>query len=327
MTSEPFTNKSCCHLSRPLTAVRGTPANHFPHRTHLREGLATMESIPGGFVYLGGDDEIGYTADGEGPARQVQLSAYRLDATAVTNSQFLHFVEATEYKTDAEHFGWSYVFYALVHPQALADVQQHAAVALAPWWVPVHGANWHEPFGPGSNIADLLDHPVVHVSWNDASAFAAWAGKSLPTEAQWERAARGGLISCTYPWGNNLIPDGKHRCNLWQGKFPQDNTGEDGYLGTAPARSFEPNDYGLYNMVGNVWEWCADWWSPTWHTPDTQQTRTNPLGPLSGKDRVIRGGSYLCHASHCHRYRLSARSFNTPDSSTGHMGFRCCATA
>jgi formylglycine-generating enzyme required for sulfatase activity len=167
-----------------------------------------------------------------------------------------------------------------------------------------------------------MDHPVVHVSWKDAVAYCRWTGKRLLTEAEWEYAARGGLVQKTYPWGNSLRPDGEHRCNIWQGRFPYSNTGEDGYMSTAPVDAYQPNGYGLYNMVGNTWEWCADWFSPSFHV---HATRTNPKGPPMGGAKVMRGGSYLCHASYCNRYRVAARSSNTPDSSSGNIGFRCAA--
>lgn len=328
MTTELNATHGCCHHAKARSepeAVRADVPSYAPAPRAARMDLGEMIGIEGQQVQLGSDDAMGYPADGEGPARRVTLSPFRMDATAVTNAQFAQFVKDTGYLTDAERFGWSFVFYALVHPKAIQSVQHQSAVALAPWWIPVKGACWHSPDGPGSLLVERFDHPVVHVSWNDATAFAAWAGKKLPTEAQWEASARGGLVNATYPWGDELTPLGEHRCNIWQGQFPQVNTADDGYLGTAPARSFEPNAYGLYNMVGNVWEWCADWWSPSWHIPENAQTRCDPKGPATGTERVIRGGSYLCHASHCHRYRLSARSFNAPDSSTGHMGFRCCA--
>ncbi|HEY4387823.1 MAG TPA: formylglycine-generating enzyme family protein, partial [Ktedonobacteraceae bacterium] len=194
------------------------------------------------------------------------------------------------------------------------------AVASAPWWRQVFGADWRHPEGKHSDISERGNHPVVHISWNDALAYCQWAGMRLPTEAEWEYAARGGLAQKRYPWGDELLPDGEHRCNIWQGTFPTTNTGDDGYLGTAPVRSFAPNGYNLYNMTGNTWEWCSDWFSPTFHRT---APRDNPQGPPMGNMKVMRGGSYLCHQSYCFRYRVAARSSNTPDSSTGNLGFRC----
>ncbi|WP_443066084.1 formylglycine-generating enzyme family protein [Streptomyces sp. NBC_00569] len=288
------------------------------------QGLRAMLRIPGGAFLMGGDDADAFPEDGEGPVREVRLAPFLIDATTVTNRQFAKFVRSSGYRTDAEHYGWSFVFYALVHPAARHAVRD-GAVEQAPWWLAVEGACWSAPYGPGSAWTDLPNHPVVHVSWRDASAYAAWAGKRLPTEAEWERAARGGLEGARFPWGDELLPRGQHRCNIWQGRFPQDNTGEDGYLGTAPVKSYRANNYGLYNTSGNVWEWCSDWWSTTWHTAGRPETRHDPAGPPAGAAKVIRGGSYLCHASYCNRYRVAARTSNTPDSSTGHMGFRCAA--
>ncbi|MFD4248019.1 formylglycine-generating enzyme family protein [Streptomyces sp. NPDC058525] len=175
-------------------------------------------------------------------------------------------------------------------------------VAAVSWWRAVPGSSWRRPEGAGSSVTARQDHPVVHVSWNDAQAYCAWSGTRLPTEAEWEYAARGGLEQRRYPWGDDLTPGGRHMCNIWQGDFPTLNTADDGYEGTAPADSFHPNGFGLHNVVGNVWEWCADWFGP-------------------GTSRVMRGGSYLCHDSYCNRYRVAARSSNTPDSSTGNIGF------
>lgn len=270
---------------------------------------------------MGCEGEEAWPADGEGPIRKVILWPFWIDACAVTNSQFAAFIEATGYLTETERFGWSFVHYSqLTNAQrkSLADLR----VAGLEWWYRVDGASWKFPLGPGQSIAALKrwDHPVVHVTWHDAEAYARWAGKRLPSEAEWEYACRGGLEGARYPWGHDLTPQGKHRCNIWQGDFPQKDLGEDGYRGTAPARSFKPNGFGLFNMTGNTWEWVHDWFSPSFHRSGP---RDNPVGPPLGDRRVMRGGSYLCHISYCNRYRCSARTSNTPDTSAGHLGFRC----
>jgi formylglycine-generating enzyme required for sulfatase activity len=283
-----------------------------------------MVAIPGGTFSMGSDDDDAYDTDGEGPVRDVTLDAYLIDACAVSNRKFAAFVDATGYVTDAERHGWSFVFYAALDAQARTTARE-GVVPDAPWWLAVDGATWRSPEGRATKIDDRLDHPVVHVSWHDATAYAAWAGKRLPTEAEWERAARGGLARARYPWGDELKPGGKHRCNVWQGRFPDINTGDDGWLATAPVDAYEPNGFGLYNTSGNVWEWCADWWSAMHHVAATRETRENPRGPAAGDAKVIRGGSYLCHASYCNRYRVAARSSNTPESATAHTGFRCAA--
>lgn len=282
-----------------------------------KEGMIYM---PGGEFLMGTDDNEGLPADGEGPVRKVTLRPFYMDPCAVSNEEFKAFVDTTGYVTEAEQFGWSFVFHLFVSEAVARKVTQ--VVQQTPWWWNVQGANWKCPEGPDSSIENRMDHPVIHVSWNDAAAYCRWAGKRLPTEAEWEYAARGGLVQKRYPWGDELKQGGEHRCNIWQGKFPDKNNCSDGYAGTAPVRSFQPNGFGLYNVSGNVWEWCADWFSPNFHM---NGPRENPLGPDQGIARVMRGGSYLCHKSYCNRYRVAARSKNTPDSSTGNMGFRCAA--
>jgi formylglycine-generating enzyme required for sulfatase activity len=279
-----------------------------------------MVLLPSGQFLMGTNDPGGYPADGEGPIRQVTVKPFWIDRTAVSNEQFAAFVEATGYVTDAERFGWSFVFAGLLPD----DFPATRGVSQAPWWRQVHGADWRHPEGPRSGLAERPDHPVVHVSWRDATAFCRWSGKRLPREAEWEYAARGGLEQQRFPWGNELTPGGAHRMNVWQGTFPHHNTGEDGYVGSAPVDAFEPNGHGLYNMTGNVWEWCADWFHASFHVTGP---RRNPRGPRSGTHRVMRGGSYLCHASYCSRYRVEARSGNTPESTTGNLGFRCVREA
>ncbi|MBB6675181.1 formylglycine-generating enzyme family protein [Cohnella nanjingensis] len=276
-----------------------------------------MVYLPGGTFTMGSNSAEGYPADGEGPARTVRVDPFRISAYAVTNAQFKAFADETGYVTEAERFGWSFVFHLFVPESAklLAD----PAPSATPWWFAVNGACWFRPEGPGTGIADRMDHPVVHVSWHDAAAYCRWTGQRLPTEAEWEYAARGGLEGRTYPWGDLLKPEGAHRCNIWQGKFPVKNNAADGYAGTAPVDAYAPNGYSLYNMVGNVWEWCADWFSPAYHA---STGRANPRFARPTGVRSMRGGSYLCHRSYCNRYRVAARSSNTPDSSTGNCGFR-----
>ena len=313
----------CCAPSSEVGRGSLDDASSAVSRTAVpRRAPKGMAHIPGGAFLMGSDDGAGFPADGEGPVREVEVSPFFIDETAVTNAQFGRFIRATRYRTEAERFGWSFVFHSFVPPELARGVTQ--AVADAPWWWKIDGANWRCPEGPGSGIARRRDHPVVHVSWNDAQAYCRWAGKRLPTEAEWEMAARGGLEGRRYAWGDALTPDGKHKCNIWQGDFPNANTEDDGYVGIAPARSFDPNGFGLYNVSGNVWEWQSDWFSPTFHR---RGTRVNPAGPSAGASRVIKGGSYLCHDSYCNRYRVAARSANTPDSSTGNLGFRCVVDA
>ncbi len=311
--------KSCCSISRNRSLGETERVESILINPKTIDGMVYLE---GGEFLMGTKDQEGYAADGEGPVRKVKLNPFYIDATTVTNAHFLQFVKETGYKTEAELFGWSYVFHLLVSQKVKKEVKQfHEQV---PWWLPVEGAYWFHPEGPDSSIERRMDHPVVHISWNDAVRYCMWAGKRLPTEAEWEFAARGGLVQKKFPWGDELQPNGQFMCNTWQGNFPHQNTADDGYIGTAPARSFSPNGYGLYQVCGNIWEWCSDWFTAK-HSG--KSTLDNPKGPKAGQFKVIRGGSYLCHDSYCNRYRVAARTHNTPDSSTGHMGFRCAANA
>lgn len=268
---------------------------------------------------MGTDYPDGFPADGEGPVRAVTLSPFALDRTSVTNRMFREFIEATGYRTEAEHFGWSFVFWSHIPPERFRQLVEDT-VSAAPWWCRVSGARWDAPEGPGSNLRGREEHPVVHVSWNDASAYARWSGQRLPTEAEWEYAARGGLEQKLYPWGDKLRPDGQHRCNIWQGEFPNLDTADDGYAGTSPVDAYPPNNFGFYSITGNAWEWCSDWFSPDFHRDGPRQ---DPTGPPVGTGRVMKGGSFLCHKSYCNRYRVGARTSNTPDSSSSNIGFRC----
>ncbi|XP_022073534.1 formylglycine-generating enzyme [Acanthochromis polyacanthus] len=281
-----------------------------------KEIHSQMVWISGG-EFLMGTDDPGIPADGEGPQRRVHVDPFYMDIQEVTNQHFQSFTSSTGYVTEAEKFGDSFVFEGILSEPVKSQITQ--AVAAAPWWLPVKGASWRHPEGPDSNITDRLDHPVLHVSWADAVAYCSWANKRLPTEAEWEFACKGGLKDRLYPWGNKLNPKGQHYANLWQGDFPSHNSGEDGYVKTSPVMSFPANGFGLYDMVGNAWEWTSDWWT-VHHTTDQQN---NPVGPQSGTDKVKKGGSYMCHKSYCYRYRCAARSQNTPDSSASNLGFRC----
>jgi sulfatase modifying factor 1 len=248
--------------------------------------------------------------------RRVRVGAFAIDACAVSNAEFARFVEDAGHVTEAERFAWSFVFGGLLPD----DFPLTRGVAAAPWWRQVEQADWRRREGPQSDLEGRMDHPVVHVSWNDAQAYCAWAGKRLPTEAEWEYAARGGLEGKVFPWGDEIEPNGEHRMNVWQGTFPSENTCADGFYGVAPVDAFPPNGYGLHNATGNVWEWCSDWFSLDFHTRDT---RTDPQGPARGENRSTRGGSHLCHDSYCRRYRVAARNSMEPSSTTGNTGFRC----
>jgi formylglycine-generating enzyme required for sulfatase activity len=287
--------------------------------TFTGEGMCL---VPDGLFRMGGTDPDGHPEDGEGPVRQVHLDPFLIDLTAVTNMAFERFVGATGYVTEAERFGWSFVFHLAATGSPGSNGQRVSPEA--PWWVAVAGASWKMPEGFGSSIADRPDHPVVHVSWNDAEAYARWAGKRLPSEAEWEKAARGGLDGRRFPWGDELMPGGRHMSNIWQGSFPYGNSAEDGFQITAPADSFDANGYGLHNMAGNVWEWCADRWSTTWHVEERFATRHNPAGPPAGEGRVVRGGSAVTPADHL---RITYRNFFPPAARWAFAGLRLAEDA
>jgi len=297
-----------------VAALASGSGRHWIEQTHLEGGVFAMGDSSGD----------GNAGDGEWPVHPVRLSAFSIDATSVTNADFAAFVEDTGFRTEAEEFGFSAVFH-LAFRATLREVMGPAAGT--PWWLGVRGADWRHPGGSQSGLDGLDDHPVVHVSWNDAVAYCRWTGRRLPTEAEWEYASRGGLESKRYPWGDGLLdPLGRWRCNIWQGDFPVRNTLDDGFLTTAPVRSFEPNGFGLWQTVGNVWEWCADWYDPRAYDDAAKGAEPlDPTGPGRGGARTMRGGSYLCHDSYCNRYRNAARTSNTPNSSMSNTGFRTVA--
>ena len=252
--------------------------------------------------------------------RQVSVDPIPVDRFPLSNEKFAAFTEATGYETEAERFGWTFVFAGLL-PEDFPPTQ---AVAQFPWWRKVEGADWRHPEGPQSSVGERGGHPAVHVSWTDAQAYCTWAGTRLLTEAEWEFAARGGLEGKAFPWGDELEPGGEHRMNVWQGTFASKNTEADGYYGTCPVDAFPPNGYGLHNATGNVWEWAADWFDTRFRARDRDH---DPRGPATGELKLQKGGSYLCHASYCRRYRVAARQSSTPDSSAGNVGFRCARDA
>jgi sulfatase modifying factor 1 len=308
----------CCapRANRDSTSIIATPA---ASNTATEATRSNMVTLPGGTFLMGTDIPEGFPQDGEGPVRAVTLDPFLIDRSPVTNDRFAAFIAATSYRTEAEIFGWSFVFWKHIPKQRYNELVEDIVEAI-PWWCKVPGARWNAPEGPGSSVDKRGDHPVVHVSWNDAAAYAAWAGLRLPTEAEWEYAARGGLEQKLYPWGDKLRPDGKHRCNIWQGDFPNNDTADDGYAGTSPVEAFPPNGFGLYSITGNIWEWCADWFGTG---SDRATGREHLSGPATGNARLMKGGSFLCHKSYCNRYRVAARTSNTPDSSTSNIGFRC----
>lgn len=300
-----------------------------------------MRAIPGGVFWMGTDHEEMLDAT---PVHKVRVKPFLIDETEVTNAQFAVFVAATGYLTLAERkpraedypgvpaaalVAGSVVFTAPSHPVSLHDELQ--------WWQYLPGADWRHPEGPGSSIAARADHPVVHVAWEDANAYAQWVGKRLPTEAEWEFAARGGLDRKTYAWGDSFMPDGKIQANTFQGHFPDHNSGLDGYVATSPIKSFPANGYGLYDVAGNVWEWTSDWYRADYYRTLATggEVADNPQGPNDSLDpsepgvpkRVQKGGSFLCTDQFCTRYMPGARGRGAPDTGSNHVGFRLVRSA
>lgn len=340
------TSLSCCTTvpSRFQTAFPVQKANDI-----LPGSKQGMVLIPGGSFVMGGDSIWG--RPDEFPHHVVKLSAFYMDEHEVTNIQFMEFTEATGYVTTAERKpDWEELKKQLPPgtPKPPDEVLVPASLVFQPtpepvplndpsaWWSWKPGANWRHPTGPESSIEGMDHYPVVHVSWEDASAYARWAGKRLPTEAEWEFAARGGAQQIIYPWGNALVHEGKPKTNSWDGHFPDRNTAKDGYQGLAPVRQYSPNGYGLYDMGGNVWEWCSDWYHADYYEDCVQNKITdNPQGPETSWDpdesyamkRVTRGGSFLCNDQYCSGFRVSARMKTTWDTSLSHTGFRCVIAA
>lgn len=301
-----------------------------------------MSLIIGGAFEMGAEGEA--AMPDEYPKHWVDVDTFWMDRTEVTNDDFLKFTNATGYMTTAEReinveeilaqlpTGYQLPPNFDTSPMSLIFQQLPEGQSASPntWWKPMNNANWRHPQGPQSDAADKPKHPAVHLSWFDASAYCRWKGKRLPTESEWEYAARGKKTNQIYPWGNE--PISAKRANYWQGKFPYENTGEDGYSSSSPVRSYQANEYGLYDMAGNVWEWCSDWYKHDYYSEKVaKQDTLNPLGPKVSFDpheptipkKVIRGGSFLCNDSYCSGYRVSARMKSSPDSGLEHTGCRC----
>jgi sulfatase modifying factor 1 len=296
--------------------------------------------IPGGVFRMGSNDAY----PEERPQHRAEVAGFWIDRYPVTNARFSEFVAATKHVSFAElppnPADYPDAIPELLHPGSLVFVKPEHPVSLRDirgWWRFVLGASWRQPMGPGDSTVGLEEHPVAHIAYSDAEAYAAWAGKELPTEAEWELAARGGLDGATYAWGEELMPEGRAMANYWQGSFPHENSLIDGWERTSPVGSFPPNGFGLYDMIGNVWEWTADWYSPR-HTTTASIGCCHPRNPRGGRRgesvdmnargariprKVLKGGSFLCSANYCRRYRPAARFPEPVDSSTSNIGFRC----
>ena len=318
-------------------------------KEHLSCGAATshagMARIEAGEFMMGATDGEG--SSDELPLHKIKLHGFWMDKTEVTNREFGAFVQSTHYLTTAETApDWEELKKQLPPgtPKPAADLLVASSLVFTPpshavdlhdvaqWWTWVKGADWRHPDGPGSSIEGKDNYPVVHISWYDAAAYAKWAGKRLPTEAEWEYAARGGKKDESYPWGTDGIEQGRPKANTWQGSFPWRNSDWDGFAGLAPVASFDENGYGLYDMAGNVWEWCSDWYDPGYYS-ECRSTCTDPTGPARSRDpmepsvpkKVVRGGSFLCNAAYCKGYRVSSRMKSSPDTGLENTGFRCVA--
>jgi len=316
-----------------------SPRSHVGDRPNSR--YADMIWIPGGTFRMGSDKHYAE----EAPVHRVTVDAFRIDRTSVTNREFREFVRATGHVTFAE-----FAPDPKDYPGALSNMLKPGSLVFNPpkhpvddlrdwsqWWTFKFGANWRRPYGPRSSLSGLNDHPVVHVAYSDALAYAKWMGKDLPTEAEWEFAARGGLDGAEFAWGDELTPGGAQMANTWQGAFPHENLKLDGYQRTSPVTAFSPNGYGVYDMIGNVWEWTSDWYSPG-HEADADTACCIPKNPRGGREdasydpcqpeiriprKVLKGGSHLCAPNYCRRYRPAARHAEPVDTSTSHVGFRC----
>ena len=349
-TKKVTTAKSCCTTTTPDRFGLKTSSKFNVVKDGKMPSAKNPEGmvwIPGGTFSMGGDNN--QARQDEFPKHTVKLDGFFMDVTEVTNAQFAKFVATTAYITTAEKdINWEDLKKQLpsdtskpedeiLKAASLVFVPTESEVSLqdySQWWSWSHGANWKHPKGIESDIVGKENLPVVHISWDDANAYCQWAGKRLPTEAEWEFAARGGLEKNTYVWGNDSVVDEKKQCNYWQGIFPYKNDVTDGFFGSAPVKSFSPNGYGLYDMAGNVWEWCADNYNYNYYDEfEKVQITNNPKGPLKSYDpdeplvakKVMRGGSFLCNESYCSGYRVSARMKSSPDSSMEHLGFRCVA--